>query len=173
MPINPEFFGSIITSLVRQTRHYLANETGIEVLDVRRASEHLDQLELQQSTAIIGVSGNAAMLVAFSLSPDVANAIYDSLTKDIKIPPEDEIQCRSNTVSEMANVIVGNCTKDFSLDGNRVSISPPAVLHAAKRIRRTKNAALAAVSMITTRGSFDIIVFGPLDSLDNQQSRAH
>jgi CheY-specific phosphatase CheX len=157
---------TVITSLVNRTRNYLASQAGIDVTDARRASMNRDQLELRQSTAIIGIGGNLGILVAFSFPQEMVDVLYDRLTVNIEIPPDDEALYRRETVTEMANVIVGNCTADFSANGERVSMSPPVLLEAAKPIHRMKNAMFESISMVTAYGCFDINLVGPCDMFD-------
>lgn len=157
---------TVINSLVNRTKSYLASQAGIDVTDTRRITRNLDQLELRQSTAIIGVGGSIGILIAFSFPQEMVDVLYDRLTANIEVPAGDEALYRRETVTEMANVIIGNCTADFSIDGECISISPPILLEAAKHIHRLKNAMFDSISMVTAHGCFDINLVGPRDMFD-------
>jgi CheY-specific phosphatase CheX len=157
---------ALITSLINQTKSYLASEAGIDVTDTRRVTGNLDQLELQQSTAIIGVGGSVGLLIAFSFPQEMVNVLYDRLTANIKIPAGDEDLYRRATVTEVANIIIGNCTADFSTEGERITMSPPILLEETKHIRRMKSAMFDSISMVTAYGCFDINLVGPCEMFD-------
>jgi len=79
------------------------------------------------------------------------------------VPPGEEDLYRCSTVTEVANVIIGNCTADFSSFGERISISPPILLEGTKHIHRMKDAMFNNVAIVTAQGCFDINLVGPRD----------
>jgi CheY-specific phosphatase CheX len=161
-----DFPGAVISSLVERTKCYLADEVGIDVTEIRRADGDIDQLRLRQETTVIGVGGSVGLLVAFSFPQEIIDVLYERLAASIEVPPSEEGLYRRATVSEIANVIIGSCTADFSARGERISISPPIMLEEAKHIRRMKNAMFSTISMVTEHGCFDINLVGPRDMFD-------
>ena len=165
-PVPACFPNAVIASLVRQTKDYLAREAGIEVTQARRMARSLSQLTLRESTAIIGVGGDIGALVAFSFPPELVDVLYDRLTAAIDVPVGDEMLYRREAITEMVNIIIGNCTAHFAADGGRLSMSPPILLEAAEPIPRMKNVIFDSVSMVTPHGTFDINLVGPYDMFD-------
>lgn len=166
MKAEAAFPKAVITSLIDQTKHYLASQAGIDVTDARRAMGNIDHLKLQESTAIIGIGGSIGLLIAFSFSQKIVDLLYDRLTANIEVPAGDEALYRSETVTEIANVIIGNCTADFSTNGERISMSPPILLEGTKYIHRMKSAMFDSISLVTEYGCFDINLVGPREMFD-------
>ena len=157
---------ALIASLVNRTKSYLASQAGIDVTDARRVTGTLDQLKLRQSTAVIGVGGSVGLLIAFSFPQEIIDVLYDRLTASLEIPACDEALFRRETLAELANVIVGNCTADFSNDGEHISISSPILLEKTKHIYRMKDAMFDSISLVTAHGSFNINLVGPREMFD-------
>lgn len=160
------FSATMINSLASRTKTYLASQAGIDVTEARLVTGKRDRLELQQSTAIIGVGGSIGLLIAFSFPQGIVDILYDRLTANIAVPAGDEALYRRASVTETANIIVGNCTADFSINGERIAISPPILLEETKYIHRMKNATFDSISMVTAYGCFDINLVGPRDMFD-------
>jgi len=156
----------VVASLVNRTKNYLASQAGVDVTDAQRTTGDLDQLELRQSTAIVGVGWSIGLLIAFSFAQEIVDVLYDRLTADIGVPAGEEDLYRREVVTEVANIITGNCTADFSTGGKRISMSPPILLEAAKRIHRMRNAVFDSISLVTAHGCFDISLVGPRDLFD-------
>lgn len=163
-------FRSLAASLAGRTRDYLAAETGIAVGEVGAASENVDQLRLRDITAVIGVGGNVGMLVAFSFPMALADVLYRRLTAGIEVPPGQEADFREATITEIANIIVGHCTADFTEDGAAVAISPPVLIQDAKSINRMNKARFGTVQISTPQGDFDIHLIGPRGMFDDEMN---
>jgi CheY-specific phosphatase CheX len=161
-------FKTVAAALADRTRSYLAAQAGIEVTGAHVATDDVDQLKLRHATAVIGVGGSIGMLIAFSLSRSLVDALYERLTAGFDIRPEQEADFRAAVVTEIANVIIGNCTEDFADEGERVSLSPPVLLEDSKSIHRMKNARFGTVMMETRHGPFDIHMIGPRNMFDAQ-----
>lgn len=157
---------ALVRSLVDRTKDYLAREVGIEVAQTRLPDDNPDQLSLKHSTAVIRVGGDLCALVAFSFPDELVDVLYKRLTVDIDVPAGAEALYRRDAVAEMANIIIGTCTSQFSTSGGRVPISPPVLLEEAAPIPREKNAVFNRVPLDTQYGSFDINLVGPVDIFD-------
>ena len=159
-------FKTVAAVLADRTKSHLAAQAGIAVSDMRVATDDVDQLKLRHATAVIGVGGSVGMLIAFSLSRPVVDALYERLTAGLDIKPDQEAEFRQAVVTEIANVIIGNCTEEFAAEGERVSLSPPVLLEDTKSIHRMKNARFGTVMMETPHGPFDIHMVGPRHMFD-------
>ena len=152
---------TVLSSVIDRTKEFMATEVGISVTRATKAAETIDRLQLREFTAIIGVGGNIGVLVAFSFPKNLVDILYSRLTAGLKVPPDEEDSYRRSTVTEIANIIIGHCTADFSSHGARVSISPPVLLEETKYVHRVKDSALRSVSLVTAHGCFDINLVGP------------
>ena len=154
-------FKTVAACLAGRTKSYLADQAGIDVTDVHAVTDGVNHLKLRQATAIVGIGGNAGMLIAFSFSQPMIDALYERLTAGLDIPRDQKSEYCDAAITEVANVIVGNCTEDFAKLDNRISLSPPVLLEDSKSIYRMKNAMFGTVSMVTPHGSLDIHIVGP------------
>ena len=161
-------FKTMAASLATRAQSYLADQADIDVTEVHAATENVDRLKLRPSTSVIGVGGSVGMLVRFQFFAGDHKRPLQRLTGDIAIPPDQEATYRDAVVTEAANVIIGNCTADFTKDGGHVSISPPLMLDNTKSIHRANNALFGTISMVTSNGSFEIHMIGPKDMFDEQ-----
>ena len=154
-------FETVAACLAGRTKSYLAEQAGIAVTGVHAVTDGVNHLKLRQATAIVGIGGHAGMLIAFSFSQQMIDVLYERLTAGLAIPRDQIAEFRDATVTEVANVIVGNCTEDFAKIDDRISLSPPVLLEDSKSIYRMKNAMFGTVSMVTPHGSLDIHIVGP------------
>jgi CheY-specific phosphatase CheX len=163
MRLETTFPNAVISSVVNRTKNYLANEVGIDVAEVNKSAGDLDLLELKEFTAVIGIGGSIGLLIAFSFPRNFVDVLYSRLTAGFTVPPGEEALYRRSTVTEVANIIIGNCTADFSEFDERISISPPILLEETKYIHRMKDAMFNNISIVTAQGCLDINLVGPRD----------
>ena len=168
MDIETTFPNAVILSVIDRTKNYLANEVGIDVMQVSSAAGELDRLDLKEFTAIIGIGGSIGLLIAFSFPRDFADILCGRLTTGFNVTPDEIAPYRRSTVTEVANVIVGNCTADFTDFGERICMSPPVLLEETKYIHRMENAAFYSISIVTAQGTFDINLVGPWDMFNTR-----
>lgn len=161
-------FKTVAACLAGRTKSYLADQADIDVTDVHAVTDGVNHLKLGKATAIVGIGGHAGMLIAFSFSQPMIDTLYERLTAGIAIPHDQKSEYRDATITEVANVIVGNCTEDFVRLDDRISLSPPVLLADSKSIYRMKNAMFGTVSMVTPHGSLDIHIVGPRTMFDAQ-----
>jgi CheY-specific phosphatase CheX len=166
MQLPTSFPDIVVTSVINRTRDYLMHEVGIEVKKVTNNSADLDRVKLREFTAIIGVGGRIGLLVAFSFPRKLVDVLYSRLTAGFTVPPGEEADFRRSTVTEVANIIIGHCTADFSSFGERICISPPILLEETKHIHRMKDAMFNCISFVTTHGAFEINLVGPREMFD-------
>jgi CheY-specific phosphatase CheX len=159
-------FKTVAAALAERTKDYLAAHVGIGVAATQVATDEVDHLRLRHATAVIGVGGSVGMLIAFSFSRPLADAVYTRLMAGIDIPADEEAAYRESAVTELANVIIGNCTADFAGGGERISLTPPVLLEDTKSIFRMKDARFGAVALQTSYGPLDIHMVGPCDMFD-------
>jgi CheY-specific phosphatase CheX len=161
-------FKMVADCLADRTKSYLAGQVDVDVTEVHAVTEGVNHLELREATAIIGLGGSTGMLIAFSFSQPMIDILYKRLTASIDVPPDQQSEYRNAAVTEVANVIVGNCTEDFARLDGRISLSPPVLLEDSKSIYRMKDAMFGTVLMVTPHGSFDIHIVGPQAMFDAQ-----
>jgi CheY-specific phosphatase CheX len=154
---------TMLGSIAEHAKHYLADEMAIAVVDIRKAIDGIHTLMLENLTAVIGIGGPSGVLVAFSYSAEMSNALFQRTAAALEIPAGEEEIYLHATLSETANVILGNALPSSTPNGGDVAMTPPAILEGAKRIHHMENAVFGSVSITTAQGSLNIYVVGPRD----------
>lgn len=157
----------MVASLADRTSFYLTAEMAIDVTGIRDSGTGLEALTLGPLTAVVGVGGPSGMLVAFSYSPELADALFLRMADALDLAAGEEDTYRDASLSEIANVITGNWIADFSRPGERVPLTPPVILEGAKRIHHVPNATFRNITTITSEGSLSIYLIGPQNMFDH------
>ena len=154
----------VMQSVIDQTRAYFREELGLSITETTRHAGALNLLTLLDMTAIMGIGGEINLLVAFSFDYSQLEILYERLTADIEIQPEEVDTFREAVAGEIVNTILGHCTVDFPHDKElAVTLTPPIILEQVKHIRRVKNAMFYTQSFNTDAGRMDIHLVGPCD----------
>lgn len=157
----------MVAALADRTAFYLAKEMAIDVTDVREAGDRFEALTLEHLTALVGVGGPSGMLVAFSYSPELADALVQRMADALELSDDEVDAYRDASLSEIANVITGNWIADFAPPGERVSLTPPVILEGARRIHRVPDATFRSVTTVTHEGLLSIYLIGPQNMFDH------
>jgi len=154
--------GQVMQSAIVRTRNYLETEYSISVTEVDSGTGDLDSLVLLDMTTIIGIGGRINLLIAFSFQDGLVNALYQRMTDDFEVQPEEVEMYREATIGEVVNTILGHCTIDLQkLDRQGISMTPPIVLDRAKTIRRMKHSVFYTQGLNTIFGRMNISLVGP------------
>ena len=152
----------IMESIISKTRDYFDREFHIKMIGVDSGVGGLDTLVLKDITAIIGMGGAVNLLIAMSFDKGMINALFDRMTADINIQPDEIVKFRKATAGEVVNTILGHCTGDLQgLDRLGITMTPPVIIDEAKNIHRSKDAMFYTQSMHTEFGHVDINLVGP------------
>jgi CheY-specific phosphatase CheX len=157
----------VMRSVMTRTRSYFDSEFGIQELDVDSGAGDLDSLTLLDMTAIIGMGGRINLLIAFSFEDGLINALFQRMTSDIVVQPEEVEMYREAAAGEVVNTVLGHCTIDLQkIDDRGIAMTPPVILDHAKTIRRMKNSMFYTQSSSTTLGRMTISLVGPRELFD-------
>ena len=156
----------MVTALADRTTLYLASHMAIDVTDVENAGQGLDALTLEHLTAVVGVGGPSGVLVAFSYSPGLADALFQHTADALGFSEDEGDVLRDACLSEIANVITGNWIADFAPPGERISMTPPVVLEGARHIHHVPDATFRSITTVTKEGPLSIYLIGPQNMFD-------
>lgn len=152
----------VMQSAIARTRGYFDSEFKVSVDEVDCGAGDLDSLTLLDMTAIIGMGGGINLLIAFSFDEGLINTLYQRMTDDLDVQPDEVQMYREATAGEVVNTILGNCTMDLQKLGQQIiSMTPPIVLDHTKTIRRMKNSMFYTQTLHTKFGSMTISLVGP------------
>lgn len=152
----------VMRSVIARSRNFLEGEYQVSVTEMDGGAGDLESLTLLDLTAIIGMGGRFNLLVAFSFQDGLVNAIFERMTHDLDVQPEEVDMYREAAVGEVVNTILGHCTIDLQqMDQQGISMTPPIILDRAKTIRRMKNSMFYTQGMNTVFGRMNISLVGP------------
>lgn len=159
----------VMRSAIARTCSYFETEFGITVTEVDAGVDYLDSLTLLDMTAIIGMGGLVNLLIAFSFQDSLVDALFQRMTSDLKVQPDEMEMYREAAAGEVVNTILGHCTIDLQqLDRQGISMTPPVILDRAKTIWRMKNSMFYSQGLNTTLGRMSINLVGPLELFDSK-----
>ncbi len=161
--------GQVMQFAIARARSHFESEYGISVTEAESGGGDLDSLTLLGMTAIIGMGGSVNLLIAFSFQEDLVNVLYQRMTRDFDVQPDEVEMYREAAAGEGVNTILGHCTIDLqNRDGPVISLTPPVILDQAKTIRRMKDAVFYTQSLKTDFGRMNISLVGPRDLFDSR-----
>lgn len=152
----------VMQSAIARTRSHFESEYGVSVTEVESGAGDLDSLTLLDMTAIIGMGGRVNLLIAFSFQEGLINALYQRMTEDFDVQPDEIEMYREAAAGEVVNTILGHCTIDLQkLDQQGITMTPPIILDHAKTIRRMKNSMFYTQGLNTAFAHVNISLVGP------------
>lgn len=159
----------VMQSAIARTRSHFESEYGISVSEADFGGGDMDSLTMLDMTAIIGMGGNVNLLIAFSFQEGLINALFQRMTDDFDVQPDEVEMYREAAAGEVVNTILGHCTIDLQkIDGPIISMTPPVILDRVKTIRRMKNAMFYTQSLNTILGRMNISLVGPRELFDTR-----
>jgi CheY-specific phosphatase CheX len=157
----------VMQSAITRTCNYFESEYHIAVAEVDGGAGDLESLTLLDMTAIVGVGGRINLLITFSFEDGLINILYQRMTEDIGVQPDEVEMYREAAAGELVNTIVGHSTIDLQhLDHQGISMTPPIILDRAKTIRRMKNSMFYTQGLNTIFGRMNISLVGPRELFD-------
>ena len=157
----------VMRSILAKTRDYFASEHEICTVEVEVADEEPDHLALLDLTAIIGLEGRINLQVAFSFQESLANVVYEWMTAGFNDYPDDIEKNRKAAVGELANTILGQCTKDIQhLDRQGIGMTPPIIIDRAATFPMMNSLVYCTRSFATVHGRLNIMLIGSREILN-------
>ena len=161
--------GQVMQFAIARTRSHFDSEYGISVTEADSGGGDLESLTLLGMTAIVGMGGSVNLLIAFSFQESLINVLYQRMTHDFDVRPDEVEMYREAAAGEVVNIILGHCTIDLQkLDRPVISITPPVIIDQVKTIRRMKNAVFYTQSLNTVFGHMNISLVGPRELFDSR-----
>lgn len=157
----------VLDAVAERARNYLQDEAAIGVTRVRRAVNEVHSVTLENLTAMIGIGGPSGILVAFNYSPELSDALFRHMTQGLDVSADEEQVFRHGTLTEIANVILGNSIPEAFAVGESIPMTPPVILEGATRIHHRDDTMFGSISIATLRGPLDIHLVGPRRIFDH------
>ena len=163
----------MMQSILTQTRYVLEQEAALVVEGAEAVECDVKRLHLHDITAIAGLGGPISLLIAFSFERRLLQAIFERVTLDIEVSPDELDMHVRDAAAETVNTILGLCTADFQNIEKSVSLSPPVILDDARCIHRPRNAVFASMRIRTEHGYLGVGLVGPREMFDQHLNYQH
>lgn len=150
---------------------FLNDELVIDTNNVTVALDTLQKMELNYLTSLVNVEGNIKMFVAFSYDECLFNEIFSRYTAEIEIDEDEYDEAIVDSAGDIINIIVGNTLADFNDSKQKIIISPPIVITAAKQIGCSRSSVFYGADIATDYGRLDIFLVNNLDEIKEGVAR--
>ncbi len=158
----------VMQSAIARTCSYFESEYRIAVAKMDGGAGYVESLVLLDMTAIVGMGGRINLLITISFEDCLINTLYQRMTEDIEVQPDEVEMYRQAAAGELVNTIVGHCTIDLQhLDSQGISMTPPIILDRAKTIWRMKNSMFYTQGLMTIFGRMNISLVSPPELFDS------
>jgi len=155
----------IIESLLLQTKLFLQDDMGIEIVETKVADDGTDRVSLGDYTSMIGVGGKINLMVVISYQNELLNVLVESFMDGEEVDPEEEQEIKDSVAGEVVNTIMGLALPTFPNRGKGVTITPPITINDASNIAKHKSSKIITATITTEHGAMSVSVIGPEDIL--------
>ena len=144
---------------------FLNDELAIDTNNVSVALDTLQKMDLNYLTSLINVEGNIKMFVAFSYDERLFNEVFNRYTADLQMDDNEHEEAVIDSAGDIINIIVGNTLADFNDSKQRIIMSTPIAITAAKQIGWSRSSVFYGADIVTNYGRLDIFLVNNLDEL--------
>ena len=173
MTCDPKHFPKAMAAVLRRAKAYLQDELHLGIHHTRSSMGPINTLTLRALTAVVCTGGPVRLMIAFSFDRQLLERLRELATLDFVVEPHERELFLRETAAETANFILGHATADLAEDGSHVTLSPPVIISAGRRIHRPKKAMFATLELATAFGIIDIDFIGPPEMFDRHLNVLH
>lgn len=173
MTLDPAQFPKAMAAVLRRTRAYFQDEIHLDIDKTRSSMGSIDTLTLRAMTAVVCTGGPVRLIIAFSFDRKLLERLRELATSNFTVEPHERELFLRETAAETANFILGHTTADLAGEGSLITLSPPVIINAGRRIHRPKKAMFATLELATAFGIIDIDFIGPPEMFDPHLNVLH
>lgn len=159
-------FRDLLDKLSMRIVAFLNDELAIETTNTTVVLHSLQKMQLNYLTSLINVAGNIKMFVAFSYDESLFNEVFARYIADLAIEEDEQEEAIIDSAGDIINIIVGNTLADINNTKQKITMSPPIVITAAKHIGCPRNSVLYGANLVTDYGKLDVYLVNNLDDLN-------
>jgi len=158
--------------IINRTAVFLSEEADIQI--EQKDYQLLDQQHfyLKQLTALMSLSGDISLNVAFSFEDKLIAQILNIYAQELDYADDEYEAYLEETAADVINIIIGNATTDFEQEGTSVHISVPLVMREAKSIGRKKNVTYYSTTLFTRYGQMRITMIPAVTPVKKKRVKA-
>jgi CheY-specific phosphatase CheX len=149
-------FPYLIDKLSSRMIAFLNDELAIETIDITLVSNTLQKMQLNYLTSLISVEGNIKMFIALSYDESLFNEIFSRYTADLTIENDEQDEAIVDSAGDIINILVGNTLADINETNQKMIMSPPIVITAARQIACRRHSSVYRTHLITQYGVLDV-----------------
>lgn len=149
-------FLDLIDKLAKRMTAFLNSELAIETTHISVVENNQKKMELNYLTSLINVEGNVKMFVVFSYDKSLFDEIFARYTADLTIEEDEQEEALIDSAGDIINIIVGNTLADINHTNQKITMSPPIFITAAKQIGCQRDSLFYRTHLMTKCGELDI-----------------
>jgi CheY-specific phosphatase CheX len=155
----------ILESLILQTKLFLQEDMGLEILTVDTSAFDSEALSLNQHTSMIGVGGKLNLMTVISFDDQLINKLVELFMDGDEVSEDERDDVMESVTGEVINTILGLALPTFPNRGKGVTITPPITISDASSLKKHKNSNIVSANITTNFGSLSISAIGEADSI--------
>ena len=155
----------ILDSLLLQTKLFLQEDMGLEILEIETIRADCEALSLKNHTSMIGVGGKLNLMTVISFDDQLLNKLVELFMDGEEVAAEELDDVMESVTGEIINTILGLSIPTFPNRGKGVTITPPITINDASTLKKHKNSKIVSAQIDTNFGSLSISAIGEADSI--------
>lgn len=150
----------ILESLLLQTKLFLQEDMGLEIVSMTQSALESQTLHLKQHTSMIGVGGTLNLMVVISFEEELLMELVDIFMDGDQIASCEINAIKESVTGEIINTILGLSLPTFPNRGKGITITPPVTIHDVSKLKKHKNSNILNVEIMTKFGAMSISAIG-------------
>ena len=155
----------ILDSLLLQTKLFLQEDMGLEILEIETIRADCEALSLKNHPSMIGVGGKLNLMTVISFDDQLLNKLVELFMDGEEVAAEELDDVMESVTGEIINTILGLSIPTFPNRGKGVTITPPITINDASTLKKHKNSKIVSAQIDTNFGSLSISAIGEADSI--------
>ena len=155
----------ILDSLLLQTKLFLQEDMGLEILEIETIRADCEALSLKNHTSMIGVGGKLNLMTVISFDDQLLNKLVELFMDGEEVAAEELDDVMESVTGEIINTILGLSIPTFPNRGKGVTITQPITINDASTLKKHKNSKIVSAQIDTNFGSLSISAIGEADSI--------
>jgi CheY-specific phosphatase CheX len=134
---------------------FLNDELSIETTNITVVLNSIQKMELNYLTSLMSVEDTIKVFVVLSYDESLFNEIFARYTAGLSIEDDEKEEALVDSAGDIINIIVGNTLADINETNQKILMSPPLVITAAKQIACPRGSLFYKANFITDFGRLD------------------
>jgi CheY-specific phosphatase CheX len=161
----------ILDALMIQLKLFLTEDMKIDIKEIKRIDHDINNIELKDSTSIIGTGTIMDTTLIMSYDQKVLTKLVETFMEGESIDEDEKDAIYESVSGETINIIVGLALPAFPNRGKDIIITTPTLIHDISEIKKYKNSKIITVEIDTEYGTLSISAIGNKDLIDSNKGK--